>query len=59
MPTVRGDLDRVFSIQTERTVNRHNTVKYKNMTLQIDKQSWCGSPRRASASSSINTLTKR
>lgn len=43
MPTVRGDLDRVFSIQTERTVNRDNTVKYKNMTLQIDKQSWRGS----------------
>lgn len=43
MPTVRGDLDRVFSIQTDRTVNRDNTVKYKNMTLQIDKQSWRGS----------------
>lgn len=43
MPCVRGDLDRVFSIQTERTVNRDNTVKYKNMTLQIDKQSWRGS----------------
>ena len=59
MPTVRGDLDRVFSIQTDRTVNRDNTVKYKNMTLQIDKQSWRGSPRRAPASSSINTLTKQ
>ena len=34
------DLDRVFSIQTERTVNRDNTVKYRNLTLQIDKQSW-------------------
>ncbi len=43
MPTVRGDLDRVFSIQTERTVNRDNTVKFKNMILQIDKQSWRGS----------------
>lgn len=43
MPTVRADLDRVFSIQTERTVNRDNTVKFKTMTLQIDKQSWCGS----------------
>jgi len=43
MPTMRTDLERVFSIQTERTVNRDNTVKYKNMTLQIDKQSWRGS----------------
>ena len=40
---MRPDLDRVFSIQTERTVNRDNTVKFKNMTLQIDKQSWRGS----------------
>ena len=37
---IREDLDRVFSIQTERTVNRDNTVKYRNLTLQIDKQSW-------------------
>ena len=43
MPSVRTDLDRVFSIQTERTVNRDNTVKFKNMILQIDKQSWRGS----------------
>lgn len=34
------DLERVFSIQTERTVNRDNTVRYRNLTLQIDKQSW-------------------
>lgn len=31
-------LDRVFSIQTERIVNRDNTVKFKNMSLQIDRQ---------------------
>jgi len=43
MPNVRTDLDRVFSIHTERTVNRDNTFKFKNMTLQIDKQSWRGS----------------
>jgi len=42
-PCMRQDLDRVFSIQTERTVNRDNTVKYKNMMLQIDKQDWRGS----------------
>jgi hypothetical protein len=40
VPCQRMDLDRVFSIQSERTVNRDNTVKYKNLTLQIDKQSW-------------------
>ena len=27
-------------IQTERVVNRDNTVKYDNLTLQIDRQSW-------------------
>lgn len=40
VPCTRTDLDRVFSIQTERTVNKDNTVKFKNMTLQIDKQDW-------------------
>jgi hypothetical protein len=40
VPCTRTDLDRVFSIQTERTVNRDNTVKFKNLTLQIDKQDW-------------------
>ena len=40
VPCVRGDLDRIFSIQTERTVNRDNTVKYRNLILQIDKQDW-------------------
>ena len=40
VPCTRTDLDRVFSLQTERTVNRDNTVKYKNLTLQIDRQSW-------------------
>ena len=39
----RKDLDRVFSIQTERTVNRDNTVRFKNLILQIDKLSWRGS----------------
>lgn len=40
VPCTRPDLDRVFSIQTERTVNRDNTVQYNNVTLQIDRQSW-------------------
>lgn len=40
---LRTDLDRVFSIQTERIVNRDNTVKFQNKYLQIDKQAWRGS----------------
>ena len=40
VPCTRTDLGRVFSVQTERTVNRDNTVKYRNLTLQIDKQDW-------------------
>lgn len=40
VPCTRTDLDRVFSVQAERTVNRDNTVRYNNLTLQIDKQSW-------------------
>lgn len=38
-----SDLDSVFSIQSERIVGRDNTVKFKNMVLQIDKQSFRGS----------------
>ena len=38
-----NDLDSVFSIQSERIVGRDNTVKFKNMVLQIDKQSFRGS----------------
>src|SRR5437870_1929859 len=40
VPCNREDLDRVFSIQIERTDNRDNTVKYKNLTLQIERQVW-------------------
>lgn len=39
----RRDLDQVFSIQSERIVNRDNTVKFKNMILSIDRQSFRGS----------------
>lgn len=40
VPCIREDLGRVFSIQTERTVNRDNTVRFNNMVLQIDRQTW-------------------
>lgn len=38
----RTDLDRIFSIHSERLVNRDNTVKFQNLILQIDRQSWRG-----------------
>jgi transposase len=41
--TRTSELDRIFSIQTERVVNRDNTVKYRNLTLQIERQGWRGS----------------
>ena len=40
VPNVRDDLERVFALQTERVVNRDNTVKFKNLTMQIDRQKW-------------------
>ncbi len=40
VPCLRNDLDRVFSIQSERIVNRDNTVKYKSLLLQIERQTW-------------------
>lgn len=38
----RRDLDRVFSLQGERTVNRDNMVRWQNLTLQIERVSWRG-----------------
>lgn len=40
VPCNRQDLALVFSIQTERTVNRDNTVRFNNLVLQIDRQIW-------------------
>ena len=42
VPCHRADLDRIFSIQSERLVNRDNTVKFQNLILQIERQSWRG-----------------
>jgi hypothetical protein len=36
------DLERIFSLQFERTVNRDNTVSFENMTLQIEPVRWRG-----------------
>jgi transposase len=38
--TRRRDLDWVFSIQHERTVNQDNTIALDNRVLQIDKTRW-------------------
>jgi transposase len=36
----RRDLEHVFSLQFERTVNRDNTVLWQNLSLQIERVSW-------------------
>jgi transposase len=38
----RRDLDRVFSLQYERMVNRDNTVTLQNLVLQIERVKWRG-----------------
>jgi hypothetical protein len=38
----RRDLDRVFSLQYERMVNRDNTVTVQNLSLQIERVQWRG-----------------
>ena len=43
VPCLRTDLERIFAIQTERVAGRDNTVKFQNLLLQIERQSWRGS----------------
>ncbi len=43
VPIRHRDLEPVFSIQQERTVNRDNTVSWGNRLLQIEKSDWRGS----------------
>ena len=40
LPVNGRDLDRIFSIQQERVVNRDNTVSVANRVLQIEKTPW-------------------
>src|SRR5215831_673367 len=40
VPTGSPDLERIFSIQHERTVNNDNTVHLANMVLQIEPTTW-------------------
>jgi transposase len=42
VPCRRRDLERVFSLQFERTVNRDNTVSLQNLNLQIEAVKWRG-----------------
>src|SRR3989442_919133 len=43
VPCPQRDLDRVFSLQFQRTVNRDNTVSFLNLRLQIEPVQWRGS----------------
>jgi hypothetical protein len=36
----RRDLDLVFALQFERTVNRDNTVSFQNLRLQLERVGW-------------------
>jgi len=42
MPCRGKDLQRIFSLQFERTVNRDNTVSFQNLRLQIEPVRWRG-----------------
>ena len=40
MPCRSRDLERIFSLQCERAVNRDNTVSFQNLRLQIEPVRW-------------------
>jgi transposase len=42
VPCRSRDLERIFSLQFERTVNRDNTVSFQNLALQIERVQWRG-----------------
>ncbi len=42
LPSARRELERIFSIQHQRIVNRDNTVSLENRLLQIEKTPWRG-----------------
>ena len=39
----KDEMNRVFSIQHERLVNRDNTIRFANLVLQIERDAWHGS----------------
>src|ERR1039458_6164146 len=40
VPCRNRDLERIFSLQFERRVTRDNTVRFKNLSLQIERVRW-------------------
>ena len=40
VPAPKRRLDEIFAVQSERTVNKDNTVQFGNQALQIDKTKW-------------------
>jgi transposase len=42
LPCPHKNLDLIFSLQFERTVNRDNTVSFQNLQLQIERVHWRG-----------------
>ena len=42
VPCRSRDLERIFSLQFERTVQRDNTLRLQNLTLQIEPVKWRG-----------------
>ena len=40
LPCCHRDLDLIFSLQYERTVNRDNTVSFQNLRLQMERVGW-------------------
>src|ERR1700757_458143 len=40
LPCRIRDLERIFSLQFERSVNRDNTVSFQNLSLQIERVRW-------------------
>jgi transposase len=42
VPLTGQDLERIFSLQHKRVVNRDNTVQFDNLCLQIEKVQWRG-----------------
>ena len=49
VPYSGSELDRIFSLQQPRVVNRDNTVQFENLILQIDAVGW----RRTLAGSTV------
>ena len=40
LPCRKRDLELIFSLQFERTVNRDNTVSFQNLSLQLERVGW-------------------